>query len=124
MNVTTIEVEFAKRTEEQIKAKMATSHADVPKAKCTLDFGKLTEEEILQWAQRGVVISVQSKLDSGALKLEDLAGKVYEVPKPGDRKRKSDTDKVRELVAKLLGKEPKDLTDEEVMQTLAKALGK
>lgn len=123
MNVTTIEVTFAKRTEEQIAAKVPSSSPDVPKATVTLDFGKLTEEEVLQWAQRGVVIAVQSKLDSGALTLAGL-GKVYEVPKPGDRKRKSDTDKVRELVAKLLGKEPKDLTDEEVMTTLQKALGK
>lgn len=122
METTTIQVTFAKRTAEQVEAKLATSHADVPKVTCTLDFGKLTDEEILQWAQRGVVISLQSKLESGSLTLK--SGDVIEVPKPGDRKRLSEADKMRKLVAGILGIEVKDVTDEQVMSTLMKAMGK
>jgi hypothetical protein len=88
-----------------------------------LDFSKLTDTEVLMWAQRGVVISLQSKLDSGTITLASLEGTV-EVPKPGDRKRLTDGDKVRKMVATLLGKEVKDVTDAEVMETLTKAMGK
>ena len=123
METTKIDVTFAKRTEAQIEAKLATSHPDVPKVTTTLDFSKLTDTEILQWAQRGVVISLQSKLDSGTITLDSLKGTV-EVPKPGDRKRLTEADKVRKLVATLLGKDAKDVTDEEVMATLQKAMGK
>lgn len=121
METTTIKVTFAKRTEAQVQAKVATSHPDVPKVECTLDFGRLTDTEILQWAQRGVVISMQSKLDSGTITLDSLRDKVIEVPKPGDRKRLSDTDKIKKLVAGILGKDVKDITDAEMLAVLGKA---
>lgn len=122
METTTIKVTFAKRTEAQVHAKVATSHPDVPKVECTLDFGKLTDTEILQWAQRGVVISMQSKLDSGTITLDSLRDKTIEVPKPGDRKRLSDTDKIKKMVATILGIEVKDITPEQLAAVLGKAM--
>lgn len=122
METTTIKVTFAKRTEAQVQAKVATSHPDVPKVECTLDFGRLTDVEILQWAQRGVVISMQSKLDSGTITLDSLRDKVIEVPKPGDRKRLSDTDKIKKMVATILGIEVKDITQEQLAEVLGKAM--
>lgn len=118
--VTSIEVTFAKRTAAQVEAKVATSHPDVPKVTTTLDFSALTDEEILQWAQRGVVISLQSKLDSGSITLESLAGSVA-VPKPGDRKRMSDAGKIKKLVATLLGCKVDEVTPEQMVAVLGKA---
>jgi len=123
MELTTIEVTFAKRTEAQVQAKMATSHADVPKVTATLDFSELSELEVLQWAQRGVIISMQSKLDSGTITLASLSGKVIKVPKPGDRKRLSDTDKIKKMVATILGVDVKDITPEQLAAVLGKAMG-
>lgn len=123
METTTIEVTFAKRTDAQVQGKVATAHPDVPKVTATLDFSELSDIEVLQWAQRGVIISMQSKLDSGTITLESLSGKVIKVPKPGDRKRLSDGDKIRKLVAQILGKEVKDVTDAEMVAVLGKATG-
>jgi hypothetical protein len=112
MNITTIEVSFKKRTEQQVADKVALNDAAVPTVKTTYDFSELTEEQVLQWAVRGVTIHIQAQLKSGALTDNDLDNKTFKVPEPGDRKRLTIDDKFDRLIADVLGINVKDLTDE------------
>lgn len=121
MELKKLAVTFKKRTESQIEAKVALSDPSVPEFACELDFSDLTEEEVLLWAARGVKIHIQAQIKSGALK--DVP-EVFKVPKSGDRQRTAPEDKIRKLVAGLLGKEISELTDEEVLTTINKVMGK
>jgi hypothetical protein len=107
-----IEVTFKKRTEQQVADKVALNDAAVPTVKTTYDFSDLTEEQILQWAVRGVTIHIQAQLKSGAITDNDLDNKTFKVPEPGDRKRLTIDDKFDRLIADVLGINVKDLTDE------------
>lgn len=118
MNTTTIEVTFKKRTAEQVAAKVALNDASVPTVKTVYDFSNLTEEQILAWAVRGVTIHVQAQIKSGAIKESDLDNATFTVPEPGDRKRLAVADKVVRLVAEILKKEVKDVTQEDVDKVL------
>lgn len=118
METMNINSEFSFRVNKDQTKEQATT------VKVTYSFNNLSMEEILEWAARGIDITVQSKLRSGGLKVEELNGKVYNVPKPGDRKRLSEADKVKKLVATLLGKDVKDVTDEEMLTTINRVLGK
>lgn len=111
----TIKVSFKKRTAQQVADKVALSDAAVPTVSTTYDFSKLSDEQILQWALRGVTIHVQAGLKSGAIKDVDLDDKVFEVPAPGDRKRLTDEDKLRRLVGQLMGKDEKNVTTEDIL---------
>ena len=120
MKYTMIEASFAKRTEQQIAAKVKSSDPSVPKFEGILDFSKLSEPEVLDWARRGVTIAIQSRLDSGALDLKENFW--YEVPKPADRARLSPEDKLRRLIAEFLKIEIEEVTDEQIKQVSAKLL--
>lgn len=121
MELTKLAVTFKKRTDAQVEAKVALSDPTVPEFACELDFSDLTEEEVLLWAARGVKIHIQAQIKSGALK--DVP-EVFKVPKSGDRQRTAPEDKIRKLVAGLLGKEISELTDDEVLTTINKVMGK
>jgi hypothetical protein len=112
MNTTSVEVTFKKRTAAQVEAKVALNDTSVPTVKTTYDFSALTEEQILQWAVRGVTIHVQAQMKSGTLKDDALDNKTFKVPEPGDRKRLTIDDKFDRLIADVLGINVKDLTDE------------
>jgi hypothetical protein len=112
MNTNTVEVTFKKRTTQQILDKVALNDADVPTVKTTYDFSNLTEEQVLQWAVRGVTIHIQAQMKSGALKENALDNATFKVPEPGDRKRLTIDDKFDRLIADVLGINVKDLTNE------------
>jgi hypothetical protein len=114
----TIEVSFKKRTAAQLIAGIKLDSPDVATVTTTYDYSNLTEEEILQWAQRGVTIHIQSKIKSGALTEDDLANKTYSVPSPGERKRLTVKDNIRRLVAKSLGVPVEDVTDDMLMEVM------
>jgi hypothetical protein len=90
----------------------------------TYDVSGLSPEELGEWACRGIDIALQGKLRSGSVKYEDVNNKTYVVPKPGDRKKLSESDKIRKMIATLLGKDVSDLTDAEVLETVSKVMGK
>lgn len=121
MELTKLKVTFKKRTSEQVESKVALSDPSVPEFGCELDFSKLSEEQVLLWAARGVKIHMQAALKSGQLK---EVPEVFVVPESGDRQRVSEGDKIRRLVAGLLGKKVEELTDLEVQQAISMALGK
>jgi hypothetical protein len=98
--------------------------AESTKVSVEYDISGLTNEELQEWAARGIDITLQSKLRSGNVKVEDVNGKTWAVPKPGDRKRLSEGDKVRKMVASLLGKKLEEVTDEEVMTVINRVMGK
>jgi hypothetical protein len=123
MNITTVEVTFKKRTSQQVLDKVALNDADVPTVKTTYDFSALTEKQVLQWAVRGVTIHVQAQIKSGALKDDALDDKTFKVPEPGDRKRLTDGDKLRRLVAELLGKKVELVTDEDIITITKRITG-
>jgi hypothetical protein len=118
-----IEVTFKKRTAQQVTDKVTLNDSAVPTVKTTYDFSDLTEEQVLMWAVRGVTIHVQAQMKSGALKDDALDNKTFKVPEPGDRKRLTDTDKLRRLVAELLKKEEKDVTLQDIMDVTKRITG-
>lgn len=118
MEEKTLKVSFKKRTEQQVKDGVKLNDADVPTVTTTYDFSKLTDTQILQWAQRGVTIHIQSQIKSGALKESNLLNATFEVPEPGDRKRLSTEDKITRLVADLLKKNVADVTPEDITAIL------
>jgi hypothetical protein len=97
MNTNTVEVTFKKRTTQQVADKVALNDASVPTVKTTYDFSALTEEQILQWAVRGV-------------------------PEPGDRKRLTVEDKIRRLVADILKIKISEVTREQIALITRQAL--
>jgi hypothetical protein len=110
--------EFTFRSDKNQTKEQATN------VKVTYDFSGLSQDEVLEWACRGIDITLQSKLRSGGVKVEDVNDKVWNVPKPGDRKRLSEADKVRKMVATLLGLKVEEVTDEQVMQVINRVMGK
>lgn len=123
MNTTSITVTFKKRTAQQIADKVALNDTAVPTVKTTYDFSKLTEEQILAWAVRGVTIHIQAAIKSGALKESDLDDKTFEVPEPGDRKRLTDGDKLKRLVAQLMNIDEKDVTLQNILDVTKRITG-
>jgi hypothetical protein len=122
MNTNTVEVTFKKRTTQQVADKVALNDASVPTVKTTYDFSALTEEQILQWAVRGVTIHVQAQMKSGALKDDALDNKTFKVPEPGDRKRLTVEDKIRRLVADILKIKISEVTREQIALITRQAL--
>lgn len=118
METTFVTSEFSYRdSKDQDKSAAKT-------VKVNYDLSGLSESEVVEWAMRGIDITVQSKLRSGSLKYEDVHNKTYVVPKPGDRKRLSESDKIKKMIATLLGKKVEDVTDDEVLATITKVMGK